>query len=128
MFGSAKPPFDPTPYPQDPASRPIRIGESVGRYAFVVDTAGVVHIVPDAPHVHPKVLGLAREALYAGEIAIDRPGHVEELTNLSGTFQFRSKTSLCCVATVLRSLGFVVAEVVWYPPSGATGPVRLQCP
>lgn len=76
--------------------------------------------------MHPKVLGNAKPALYAGEVSIDRPGNVDELTNLSGTFQFKSTRSLCCVAAGLRGLGFSVGDVVWYPPDGGS-PVILAC-
>lgn len=94
---------------------------------FVVDASGVIHVAPDGLHMHPKVLGHARAALYAGEINIDQFGHIEEVTNLSGTFQFRSKRSLCCVAAGLRRIGFAVRQVVWFPPSGASGPISLVC-
>jgi hypothetical protein len=87
-----------------------------------------IHIVPDGPHIHPKVLGGGREALYAGEIVIGPTGAVEEATNLSGTFRFKSKKSLCCVVTHLRRLGYVVRNVTWYPPDGSTSPQVLQCP
>jgi hypothetical protein len=93
---------------------------------FVVDVKDVIHVAPDGCHMHPQVLGQAREALYAGEITIDRPGNVEEVTNLSGTFQFQSKQSLCCVVSSLRQLGFSVGDVVWYPSNG-NSPVLLAC-
>jgi hypothetical protein len=128
MFGSPKKPLDRRPYPQSTDSRPLGIGEQVGRFVYVVDLQDTIHVAPDAPHAHPRVLGLAQEALHAGEIAINQPGHVVEITNLSGTFQFSDRGSLCCVATHLRRIGFVVNEVVWYPPNGSTGPIRLQCP
>lgn len=77
--------------------------------------------------MHPRVLGNAQPALYAGELSIDPPGIVDEITNLSGTFRFRSQRSLCCVASGLRQLGFSVGDVVWYPPNGNGGPVHLTC-
>lgn len=128
MFGAPKTPLDKSAYPRSTDSRPLDIGESVGRYVYVVDLDGIIHIAPDGPHVHPCVLGLCKPAFYAGEITIDQPGSVEEITNLSGTFQFDSQLSLCCVASHLRQLGFTVDEVVWYPPDGSTRPVRLRCP
>jgi hypothetical protein len=101
-------------------------GASAGRYVFVVDLDDAIHVAPDGLHMHPKVLGNAKPALYAGEVSIDRPGRVDELTNLSGTFQFKSTRSLCCVAAGLRGLGFSVGDVVWYPPDGGS-PVILAC-
>jgi hypothetical protein len=128
MFRGPKSPRDRTPYPRSPDSRELQITEAVGRYVFVVDVNEVIHVAPDGSHMHPKVLGNAAPALYAGELTIDRPGNVAEVTNLSGTFQFKSQMSLCCVVSKLRETGFTVANVFWYPPSGATGPVQLVCP
>lgn len=127
MYGKPKHPRDTTPYPRSRASRPLRSSEWPGNYVFVVDLDEVIHVAPDGLHVHPAVLGNASPALYAGEISITRTGHVEEVTNLSGTFRFRSKRSLCCVAGHLRQLGFTVGRVVWYPPDGTTSPAVLQC-
>ena len=104
------------------------IGELAGRYVFVVDLLQEIYVAPDGHHMHPRVLGMVRDALYAGEIHIDRQGHVDEITNCSGTFQFGSKSSLCCVASHLRQIGFAVASVIWFPPDGVTDPVQLQCP
>ena len=70
---------------------------------------------------------MAQEALYAGDINIDQPGNVEEVTNCSGTFQFDDKGSLCCVAERLREMGFSVDKVFWFPPDGLSGPQFLQC-
>lgn len=128
MYGRPKHPLDRTPYPRSPDSRPLVSNEPPGRYAFVVDLLETICVVPDGPHVHPKVLGGGHEALYAGEVVIGPNGVVEEVTNLSGTFRFKSKRSLCCVATQLRRLRYVVANVTWYPPDGSTGPQVLQCP
>ena len=128
MYGRPKRPLDRTPHPRSSDGRPLRPNELPGRYAFVVDLRETIHVVPDGPHVHPRVLGGGREALYAGEIVIGLTGVIEEVTNLSGTFRFRSKKSLCCVVAQLRRLGYVVANVTWYPPDGSTGPQVLQCP
>lgn len=126
MFGRPKPPLDPHPYPPAPGSRQLSPHEPVGHYVFVVDVNEVIHVAPDGAHMHPQVLGQAAPALYAGEIVIDHVGSVEEVTNLSGTFRFQNKRSLCCVASGLRRLGFTVGDVVWYPPDGSR-PVRLAC-
>lgn len=76
--------------------------------------------------MHPRVLGNAEPALYAGEISIDQIGSVDEVTNLSGSFRFQSKRSLCCVASGLIKLGFTVGDVIWYPADGSA-PVKLTC-
>lgn len=128
MYGPAKRPRDRFPYPRAPQSRMLTVRESVGQYAFVVDLDERIHVVPDGRHVHPTVLGHARPALYAGELSIDRPGSVDEVTNLSGTFRFKSRRSLCCVVDGLSKLGFAVLDVVWFPPDGSGPPIQLSCP
>ncbi len=129
MFGASKSPLDRTPYSRSPESRPLSLQESTGEYVFVVDLAETIHVAPNVPHMHPRVLGLAQDALYAGELAIDGPGHVREVTNLSGTFPFDSQQALCCVAKNLQNLGFVLpgGVVRWFPPDGLTRPLPLRC-
>lgn len=128
MFGNSRPPKDRYPYSQSAESRPLSFQESKGRYVFVVDVHDVIHVVPDGLHMHPRVLGNAQAALYAGEIHIDMPGHVDEITNLSGTFRFSSQDSLCCVASSLQQLGFTVGDVVWYSSNGNHCPKMITCP
>ena len=127
MFGHSKLPSDRHPYPRSRDSRRLEVQEVVGRYVFVVDLDEVIYVVPDGYHMHPRVLGNGARALYAGELYIDQPGHIEEMTNLSGTFRFKSQRSLCCVALHLRAIGFTVGEVIWYPPDGSSYPVALTC-
>lgn len=127
MFGKPKSPGDPYPYPKAADSCRLTRTAAAGNYVFVVDLDGVIHVAPDGLHMHPRVLGNAEPGLYAGEISIDQPGSADEVTNLSGTFRFKSKRSLCCVASGLMALGFSVGDVVWYPPDGSTNPVVLTC-
>lgn len=127
MYGRPKSPGDPHPHPKSADSKPLAVTVTVGNYVFVVDLDEVIHIAPDGLHMHPAVLGNAEPALYAGELSIDRLGSVDELTNLSGTFRFKSKRSLCCVASEFRRLGFTVGDVVWFPPDGGGSPVVLIC-
>jgi hypothetical protein len=96
-------------------------------YVFAVDEHEIVHIVPNGPHLHPKILGMAQMALHAGEIDIESPGCIGEVNNLSGTFQFRKRRTLRCVAGKLIELGFSVDRVIWYPPDGSI-PRRLPVP
>lgn len=72
-----------TPYATDPDSRPIAIGLADGSYVYVQDGNGTIHLLPDGPHRHPKVLGHASPANYAGDLTIVG-GRVKDLTNLSG--------------------------------------------
>jgi len=120
MFGSSKKPKDLTPYSASPQSRPLTLGEVPGRYAYVVDTDEVIHVIPDGLHVHPLILGQGMEALYAGDLIIGAAGVITEITNLSGTFQFKSQRSLCCVVEHLQRLGFSVKSVMWYCPQGSS--------
>ena len=127
MFTNPKKPKDRTQYQQDSGSRVLRNSERPGRYAYVVDLEEVIYVAPDAQHIHPKILGNTREAFYAGDLVIDPCGRVEEVTNLSGTFQFKSQKSLCCVVQHLQVLGVTVDAAVWYPPDGSSAPIQLTC-
>lgn len=98
----AKRPLDPTPYPKDPLSRPIGANLADGGYVYVRDASGTIHVLPDGPHRHPKVLGGAQPASYAGDLTI-RGGRVVDVTNLSGTFQFDDERGLRDVAAELRA-------------------------
>ncbi len=127
MFGAARPPRDPVRYTRSIDSRSLQIGEQRGRYVYVVDLQETIHILEDHGHTHPFVLGGASDALYAGEILIDPAGCVTEVNNLSGTFRFDCKDSLCCVAGHLQQLGFTIDRVVWFPPDGSSRAITLAC-
>jgi hypothetical protein len=94
-------PLDPFPYAKDPESQPVDGMLADGLYAYVQDEKGIVHAIPDGPHVHPKVLGGARSALYAGDFTVANHT-VIDLTNLSGTFQFDDSQGLLAVADEIR--------------------------
>jgi hypothetical protein len=121
-----KAPLDPFPYPKDPRSQPIHVGLPDGLYVYVQDAFGVVHVVPDGPHMHPKVLGNASDALYAGDLTI-LAGVVTDLTNLSGTFQCDDEQGLRDVARAIRQEGLTIATgaVRFFPPDGSA-PVILE--
>lgn len=127
MFGRSKSPLDQMPYSMDPRSRLLNINEIPGNYVYVVDLDEQIHIVEDGPHLHPKILGNRRAVLYAGEIEIDSNGVVAEINNLSGTFRFQSKKTLCCVSQHIHQLGFTVNKVIWHSNSGGY-PRSLTCP
>jgi hypothetical protein len=118
-------PKDTTPYPADPRSRPIDSSVPDGGYAYVRDVNGTVHVVPDGPHMHPKVLGGGQPAMYAGDMTI-RGGRVVDLTNLSGTFEFDDEEGLREVAAELRRQGLQVdVGAVRFFPSDGSPPVVL---
>ena len=121
-----KDPLDPKPYPKDPRSQPVDTALSDGGYVYVRDGNGVTLVVPDGPHMHPKVLGGALPAMYAGDMTI-RGRRVVDLTNLSGTFQFDDEDGLREVAAELCRQGLVVEKgaVRFFPPDGAR-PVVLE--
>ena len=83
-------------------------------------------VLPDGPHMHPKVLGGAQPALYAGDLTM-HSGRVLDLTNLSGTFQFDDELGLRAVAGQIRTQG-VTIEVggVRFFPSDGSFPVILE--
>lgn len=105
MHKIVKAPSDPVPYPQDPQSRPISINIQDGNYIYVRDLQGVIFVLPDGPHRHPRVLGRGKSATYAGDLTI-RNGSIVDLTNLSGTFRFDDSEGLLEVANALVGLGF----------------------
>jgi hypothetical protein len=100
-------PLDTTPYPQDPRSRRLDPTISDGLYVYVQGVDGAILVLPDGPHQHPKVLGMNRPAIYAGDVTIEQ-GEIYDLTNLSGTFQFDDADGLRRVAMQLRSQGWVI--------------------
>jgi hypothetical protein len=120
-----KDPLDKTPYPKDPESRPITGPLPDESYAYVRDTLGIVHVMPDGPHVHPKILGGGQPAMYAGDMTV-RHGRVADLTNLSGTFQFDDEAGLLEVATALvqQGLKFEPGAVRFFPADGSA-PITL---
>jgi hypothetical protein len=121
-----KSPLDTFPYPQDPRSQPLIPGLADGGYAYVQDTNGIIIGVPDEPHVHPKILGGCRPAMYAGDLTI-RDGKIADVTNLSGTFQFDDEAGLLAVADQLRHQGFVIeVGAVRIFPSDGSRPVILE--
>ena len=64
-----KHPQDTTPYPRDPRSRPIDASITDGGYVYVRDVNGEVYVVPDGPHMHPKVLGCGQPAMRGPPLA-----------------------------------------------------------
>jgi len=95
-------------------------------YVFVQDVQGTVHVVPDGPHMHPKVLGNAEPALYAGDLTIQF-GRVADVTNLSGTFQFDDEAGLRAAAAQIRQQGLQIDKgAVRFFPADGSGPVILE--
>lgn len=121
-----KPPQDAFPYARDPQSQPAGAGMLDGPYAYVRDATGVIMVVPDAPHIHPRILGGGQAALCAGDLTV-RGGKITDVTNLSGTFQFDDAQGLRDVAQQLRDLGLIVeaGAVRFFPPDGSW-PVILE--
>jgi hypothetical protein len=121
-----KAPLDRTPYPRDLRSQPIRPGIPDGGYVYVQDANGTIFVFPDGPHLHPRVLGGAALALYAGDLTI-RGSNVWDLTNLSGTFQFDDEAGLFAVARELRQLGMHVEPgAVRFFPADGSRPIVLE--
>jgi hypothetical protein len=121
-----KAPLDATPYPKDPRSQPASANLPDGGYVYVQDANGILHVLPDGPHLHPKVLGGGQPAAYAGDLTV-QGGKVVDVTNLSGTFQFDSETGRRAVARQLRQQGLDVepGAVRFFPPDGSR-PITLE--
>jgi hypothetical protein len=119
-------PQDTTPYPRDPRSRPIDASIPDGGYVYVRDVNGVVFVVPDGPHMHPRVLGGGQPAIYAGDLTV-RGGKVVDLTNLSGTFEFDDENGLREVANEFHRQGAAVeVGAVRFFPADGSPPVVLE--
>ncbi len=84
-------------------------GVADGEYVFVQDLNEEIWILPDGPHRHPKVLGQALPALYAGTLRI-AGDTIVELTNLSGTFRCDDDEGLIEVAEWLLNRGWKFAR------------------
>ena len=112
-------PRDPTPYPPHPAVAEPNGDTPDGLYVYAVSENGTLLILTDGPHRHPRILGLGRPAVYAGDMEIVG-GHVVSLTNLSGTFQCDDPEGLRRVATRLRAAGLKLdwAAVRFFPADG----------
>lgn len=84
------------------------VHRTLTEYVYVQNGNGIVHVVPQASHAHPKVLGGGKKAADAGEIIIDANGVVSEINNISGTFQHDASV-LNAVKAVLEKEGLKVA-------------------
>jgi hypothetical protein len=121
-----KSPLDLFPYLRDPRSQPITTDIDDGVYVYVQDVQGVIHVLPDGPHHHPKVLGNVEPALYAGDLRIEF-GKIVDITNLSGTFQFDDPDGLVAVAEQLFDQGFAFAEdAIRFFPNDGSSPLILN--
>lgn len=120
MLGQPESPLDPFPYPQDPRSKPIRPGIDDGIYVYVQDVDGDIYLLPDGGHLHPRVLGHAKPALYAGDLRVVQ-GKIVDVTNLSGTFQFDDPSGLLRVVRSLERSGFEIRKgtVRFFPMDGS---------
>jgi hypothetical protein len=120
------PPLDPYPYPQDALSRIADGTLPDGLHAYVRDASGSIWVLPDRPHVHPKILGGGIAATYAGDLNI-QSGEVIDVTNLSGTFQCDDPAGLLDVAEQLRRQGLKIrAAAVRFFPADGSPPSVLQ--
>jgi hypothetical protein len=119
-MGLPKTPLDSFPYERDPRSRAIAPNIDGGVYVYVQDVDGTIYVLPDGNHLHPRILGYASPAIYAGDLRIEK-GRIADVTNLSGTFQFDEPQGLLAVATHLEILGFVVEEgaIRFFPLDGS---------
>lgn len=122
-----KAPLDRRRYKRDKRSQPIRLGLPDGCYVFVQDLKGVIHVLPDGQHAHPRVLGHASPAIYAGDLTICADSIVD-VTNCSGTFQFTDKEGLLAVANSLQAIGFTLQRdaVRWFSHLDAARPLILR--
>ena len=119
-MGRPKSPLDSFPYKRDPRSQILAPGIEDGNYVYVQDINGTICGLPDGSHMHPKVLGNASPAMYAGDLRI-KISRIADVTNLSGVFQFDDPQGLLSVAAQLAVQGFVVEKgaVRFFPMDGS---------
>jgi hypothetical protein len=121
-----KKPLDPHPYPRDPRSRLFGPDLSDGGYVYVQDGQGEIWVLPDGPHMHPRILGLGLPAEYAGDLSV-KNRRIIDVTNLSGTFQCDDPDGLLAVADRLIACGAVlVPGAVRFFPMDGSRPVVLK--
>jgi hypothetical protein len=113
-------PHDPYPYPRDARSRLADGTLADGLYAYVQDAGGNVWILPDQPHIHPKILGGGSSASYAGDLRIEA-GEVADVTNLSGTFQCDDPSGLLAAADQMIQQGLTIrpGAIRFFPADGS---------
>ena len=78
--------LDPERYRRHNDSVPFSPQVPAGVYVYVQDCAGVVWVLPDGCHRHPRILGGVRPAVAAGELVVGEGGEIHSINNLSGTF------------------------------------------
>jgi hypothetical protein len=96
-------PLDQARYRRDNDSVPFSPDLPAGVYVFVQDCAGVVWVLPDGRHRHPRVLGGVRPAVAAGEVIVGANGEILSINNASGTFR-------CVGDSLLTAVGGLVNQ------------------
>jgi hypothetical protein len=96
-------PQDTTRYRRHPDSRRFSPDLDPGVYVYVQACDGIVWVLPEGPHLHPRVLGRTRPAVAAGELTVEANGRVVLINNLSGTFR-------CRPVSLFTAVGGLVAQ------------------
>jgi hypothetical protein len=95
-------PLDLERYRRHNESVPFSADRPAGVYVFVQDCAGVVWVLPDGRHRHPRVLGGARPAVAADDLVLGDNGEVLSINNLSGTFRCAGDSLLVAVGGLIN--------------------------
>ena len=105
-------PLDPKRFQRD--NRSVRFSAQLpaGAYVYVQDCGGVVWVLPDYPHQHPKVLGGRRPAVAAGELTAGGNGEVLSINNLSGTYQCAEDSLLTAVGGLVKQGATISADAI----------------
>jgi RHS repeat-associated protein len=82
----AYPPLDPRKYKPSKDSAVFSNKTPDGKYVYVLDEAGVIHIAPEGSHMHPKILGGGQRVNGAGGFEV-KNGQIVDIDNMSGTFR-----------------------------------------
>jgi hypothetical protein len=105
-------PLDLERYRRHNDSAPFSVQLPAGVYVYVQDCAGVVWVLADGPHRHPRVLGGARPAAAAGELIVGEAGEVLSINNLSGTFRCASDSLLTAVGGLVQQGARIAGDAI----------------
>jgi hypothetical protein len=83
-----------------------------GAYVYVQDCAGVVWLLTDGFHQHPRVLGGRRPAVAAGELTVGDAGEIFAINNASGTFQCAADSLLTAVGGLVQQGAKISADAI----------------
>ncbi len=105
-------PLDPERFRRDNRSVAFSSELPAGAYVYVQDCSGIVWVLPDGTHQHPRVLGRARPAVSAGELLMGEDGNVISINNISGTFECTADSLLTAVGGLVKQGAVISSDAI----------------